>query len=41
LPGNPSLRRALAAREESGKGRFVFLRLFTSIDIFWCLIPIN
>jgi len=30
LPGNPSLRRALralAAREESGKGRFVFLRL--------------
>ena len=30
MPGNPSLRRALralAAREESGKGRFVFLIL--------------
>ena len=40
MPGNPSLRRALralAAREESGKGRFVFLRLqtvdFLKIDI--------
>ena len=39
MPGNPSLRRALralAAREESGKGRFVFLRLSEEEKVRHC-----